>query len=649
MPTSGNPVSIAATNSGLPQVTDADTIYFDLSDQKIYVGSTPVANYNTSSGDGTITGITTTAPLSGSGTSGSVALSHAVSGVTAGTYGDSTAQTPSFGGTFSVNTETVDATGHVTAVSSHTVTIPSTEASTSAAGLMSSADKTKLNGISSGAEANVQADWTETSSSSDAYIQHKPSIPSKTSDLNNDSGFITIGDVPPIPDGSSTTPIMDGNASIGSSTTYARADHVHPADTTKVDKVTGKGLSTNDYTDSDKNKLAGIATGAEVNVQSDWSVTDSTSDAFIKSKPSIPTKTSDITNDSGYITIADVPEGAVASTTTPKMNGTAAVGTETAFARGDHVHPSDTSRAPLNSPALTGTPTAPTASSGTSTTQIATTAFVQNALSGAIPTSQKGANNGVAELDSTGKVPSSQLPAFVDDVLEYNSKSAFPSTGETGKIYIDKATNLTYRWSGTDYVEVSPSLALGTTSSTAFRGDYGNTAYTHATDSGRLTTATSSGFYKIASTAQGHIASLTAVTKADITALGIPGSDTNTTYTVTSESIGSASTGTAIPADDITAWSQGTLPSITISSVDVGTSITPTSGNAPSFSVTNGVLTLSEGSTPLTGVTLNISSIGSASNWSAGTLPSLSYTAKSIPNISVTSKSVVTSVTADAD
>lgn len=147
---------------------------------------------------------------------------------------------------------------------------------------------------------------------------------------------------------------------------------------------------------------------------------------------------------------------------------------------------------------------------------------------GAIATTAKGAASGVAELDANGKVPSSQLPAYVDDVLEYTSKSSFPTTGETGKIYVDTTTNLTYRWSGSAYVEISPSLALGTTSSTAYRGDRGNTAYSHAKDSSRLTTAQSSGLYKIATTAQGHIASVTAVAKSDITGLGIPGSDTNT-------------------------------------------------------------------------------------------------------------------------
>ena len=99
---------------------------------------------------------------------------------------------------------------------------------------------------------------------------------------------------------------------------------------------------------------------------------------------------------------------------------------------------------------------------------------------GAIPATDKGSNNGVAELDSTGKVPSSQLPSFVDDVLEFTSLSAFPAVGETGKIYVALDTNKTYRWSGSVYVETNPSLALGETSSTAYRGDRGKTAYDHS-------------------------------------------------------------------------------------------------------------------------------------------------------------------------
>lgn len=72
-----------------------------------------------------------------------------------------------------------------------------------------------------------------------------------------------------------------------------------------------------------------------------------------------------------------------ASATNPLMDGSVAIGTSLKFARADHVHPTDTSRAPLASPGFTGTPTAPTAAAGTNTTQIATTAFVQTAISGA--------------------------------------------------------------------------------------------------------------------------------------------------------------------------------------------------------------------------------------------------------------------------
>ena len=106
-----------------------------------------------------------------------------------------------------------------------------------------------------------------------------------------------------------------------------------------------------------------------------------------------------------------------------------------------------------------------------------------------IPTSEKGVASGVATLDTAGKVPSSQLPSYVDDVIEgyyktgdgkfykdYNSSTKVYSTvitGETAKIYVDLATNKTYRWSGSAYVVISETLALGETSSTAYAGDKG--------------------------------------------------------------------------------------------------------------------------------------------------------------------------------
>lgn len=133
------------------------------------------------------------------------------------------------------------------------------------------AEKMKLSGIAAGAEVNVQADWEQSNSDADDYIKNKPYIPNKTSDLTNDSN-------------------------------YATETYVENGLDGKVDKETGKGLSANDYTSEEKAKLEDIEAGAEVNVQSDWSQNNSSADDYIKNKPTLPSKTSDLTNDSDYTT-----------------------------------------------------------------------------------------------------------------------------------------------------------------------------------------------------------------------------------------------------------------------------------------------------------------------------------------------------------
>lgn len=116
---------------------------------------------------------------------------------------------------------------------------------------------------------------------------------------------------------------------------------------------------------------------------------------------------------------------------------------------------------------FSGVTSVSTATPGTNTTQAASTAFVINSLS--------------SKADLVGGViPASQLPSYVDDVLEFANLAGFPTTGETGKIYVAIDTNLTYRWTGSIYSNMSSSLALGTTSTTAYRGDFGNTAYNHS-------------------------------------------------------------------------------------------------------------------------------------------------------------------------
>lgn len=101
----------------------------------------------------------------------------------------------------------------------------------------------------------------------------------------------------------------------------------------------------------------------------------------------------------------------------------------------------------------------------------------------------KGIANGVAELDANGLILSKQLPSYVDDVIEgYLNDNKFYKepehiteiTEETGKIYIDLISNKTYRWSGSAFAIISETIALGETSSTAYRGDRGKTAYEHS-------------------------------------------------------------------------------------------------------------------------------------------------------------------------
>lgn len=87
--------------------------------------------------------------------------------------------------------------------------------------------------------------------------------------------------------------------------------------------------------------------------------------------------------------------------------------------------------------------------------------------------SEMGVANGVATLDADGKVPASQLPSFVDDVVEVENYEALPVTGEAAKIYVTLNDNKTYRWGGSAYVEISASLALGETAETAYAGDKG--------------------------------------------------------------------------------------------------------------------------------------------------------------------------------
>ena len=98
-------------------------------------------------------------------------------------------------------------------------------------------------------------------------------------------------------------------------------------------------------------------------------------------------------------------------------------------------------------------------------------------ITDAVSSASRGVANGVATLDASGLVPSTQLPAYVDDVLEYANLAGFPTTGEASKIYVARDTNKTYRWSGTTYVYITSgavdSVAGKTGVVTLVKGDVG--------------------------------------------------------------------------------------------------------------------------------------------------------------------------------
>ena len=144
--------------------------------------------------------------------------------------------------------------------------------------------------------------------------------------------------IPSVPSAYTSNPEMDGTASPGSSAAWARGDHVHPHDSTKAD-VSAIPTKTSDLTND-----SGFITSApvaSVNGQTGAVSLDASDVGALPDSTVIPSKTSDLTNDSGFITDSAVPDPSSAA---PAMDGTAAVGSSTDYARADHVHPSDTSK-----------------------------------------------------------------------------------------------------------------------------------------------------------------------------------------------------------------------------------------------------------------------------------------------------------------
>ena len=277
--------------------------------------------------------------------------------------------------------------------------------------------------------------------SNDSNYATKTEIPKKTSQLTNDSNLAYKSDIP-----TSLSQLTNDDG-------YAKTEDIP----TRVSQLT------NDSNYAKKTEvpssLSQLTNDTNFANKSDIPVnlSDLNNDLTFASKNDIPTKTSQLTNDSGFLT---------------EVNFTETDPTVPAWAK--------QASKPTYSKSEVGLGNVDNKSSATIRSEI-TSSNVTNAL-GFTPVNPNivGKASGLATLGTDGKVPTSQLPSYVDDVVEAASKSAFPSTGEAGKIYVAKDTNKTYRWSGTDYIAISSDLALGETSSTAFAGDKGKVAYTHS-------------------------------------------------------------------------------------------------------------------------------------------------------------------------
>lgn len=242
------------------------------------------------------------------------------------------------------------------------VTIPL--ATTSQSGLISHSDKTKLNGIASGAEVNVQSDWNQTTTTADDYIKNKPTIPQV---LNAPYGNETDA-APSVYWVDSQLGQINGHIQVDGTSIDKNADEELYVKQVSADKIVD-GTTNKAYTATEKTKLSGIEAGAQVNVIEHIKLGSQNTDLEITSKGvTIPVDTVIVNN-----------------STNPTTGGA--------------VYSALLLKASLASPIFTGTPKAPTAASGTNSTQIATTAFVQAAISAAVTGSFKFVNS----LPTTGE------------------------------------------------------------------------------------------------------------------------------------------------------------------------------------------------------------------------------------------------------
>lgn len=353
-------------------------------------------------------------------------------------------------------------------------------------------------------------------------------------------------------------------------------------------------------------KIIGNIT-ATPNLRPDWEQTDAMKADYIKNKPNLDTYATKQDVSTNYATKQSVSTTLANYATKTELNN---------YAKTADVEANYTTKLSVSQTLADYAKSADVASTYATIQAVGSNYAAKTELKDYIPTSQKGAASGVATLDASGKVPTSQLPSYVDDVLEYSAKSSFPATGETGKIYVDTATNKTYRWGGSAYVEISASLALGTNDSTAAKGNH-----THTVTHKPAGTVSSS----FTGTESGHTHSFEDTATTEATASG----NRTDIYSITG-------VGT-LPSASL---NKGTLPSATFSAGTLPTS-SFTAGTLPTLtgSVANQCLTLTFGAGTLPTHSFTQGSLPSL-DFDAGTLPALTFDAGTLPTRSSSAISV---------
>lgn len=425
-------------------------------------------------------------------------------------------------------------------------------------------EKNKLASIQSGAEQNIQSDWNESDKTSDAYIKNKPTkLPANGGDSDTVNGHTVDSDVPVNAKFTDTVYIHpDSTITPGTYKSVTVDSKGHVTSGTNPTTLSGYGI-TDAASSADLSKEVTRATAAESELTSNLTseieraknaentlssnkldktkVATSSTLGLVKSGTDITVDASgnvSVNDNSHKHTVSNISDltvtatelnyvDGVTSSIQTQLDGKSPIGhthddkyyTESEIDKkvsdintSISSHTSNTSNPHSVTKSQVGLGNVENKSSATIRGEL-TKSNVTTAL-GYTPLNQslKGSASGLAELDSNGKVPSSQLPSFVDDIVEgylsggkFYKESAHTTeiSGETGKIYIDLHTEKTYRWSGSAFVVISETLALGETSSTAYRGDRGKTAYDHSqsaharTDATKVEASTTNGNIKI--------------------------------------------------------------------------------------------------------------------------------------------------------